>query len=848
MVLIMVVKKWFNLSLVLSIALLAVAVFTTLKILPARAADNDFSDGITVDSNLDTSDVNIGNGICDDGGGNCTLRAAIEEANSNADVSTIKFNIAGAADFTNGGEDGYRIILGQELPQITAQVHIDGYSQPGAQANTAIAPNPINAVLLVEVDGSGIDDSNNYVPQGIVFYDGSDNSSIRGLVINDFTAGRAIQSFKNSGLQVQGNFIGTSPDGMSAEPNSIGLNGCACDDDNGINVLVGGLDPEDRNIISGNSSGTGPAAGYPAHGWVVQGNYVGVGIDGTTAIPNSKTGGSGAFSIDFADDVLIGGTGSGAINIISGNNSFGLAPHMADGLIVQGNYIGTDYTGMISVPNNGPGIGNSESEDVLIGGPTSGARNVIASNSDYGVSFILSGNFKVQGNLIGVFVDGITAAPNGATGINTQDSSGLIGGTSLGEGNIIANSQGSSGYGVNVSKVAPAQVKVSILRNSIYSNQQVGIALDSNAPLNDPLDPDTGANDHLNSPQYTDVQEVSGDTSVDYRLDVPAGAYRIEFFSNTAADPSGSGEGETYLGFQDVTHSGGGLQQFSATLTGVTGVTNLALTATERNMPTPSTFGATSHFGGVAPQLSDVSIEKTILNPGAVSAGGTIEYQLTVTNNGFDDIDLTQFNNPLGTAIITDFLDPDLTPANLGEPGPFDGTYYLSNVGNPDITCLWGGPGSGALVGLTTYAQYSFVTCTFTGVSDTTLEAGESLSMNLDVSIAEDSDMVFTNYALAAASLLDDPDNAAIASLFGSGGDYLELFIANQTSDNSINNFASAPYPLPVSPGASVTSSPASPLAAAGTNEAVWILMSSGMLTTAAWLAIRLRKNASILH
>lgn len=422
-------KKIKRLQFLLPTAVLFAITIIGINTSATQAADIDFSDGITVDSTLDSSDSNIGNGECDDGSGNCTLRAAIQEANFNADTSTIEFDISEIADFTNGAQDGYRIILSQELPRITSQVHINGYSQPGAAVNTAPAPNPINALLLVEVDGSGIDDSNGYVPEGIVFDDGSDNSSIKGLIINDFTEGRAIQSFKNSGLQVQGNFIGTSPDGMSAEPNSIGLNGCKCDDDNnGINVLVGGLDPEDRNIISGNSSGGGPAAGYPAHGWIIQGNYVGVGKDGTTAIPNAKTGGSGAFSIDFADDVLVGGTDPGAINIISGNNNFGLAPHIADGLIVQGNYIGTDYTGMVSVPNNGPGIGTSESSNVLIGGSAEGARNIIANNTDYGVSFILSDNFSIQGNYIGVFMDGATAGPNGDTGINIQDSSGLIGG------------------------------------------------------------------------------------------------------------------------------------------------------------------------------------------------------------------------------------------------------------------------------------------------------------------------------------------------------------------------------------------------------------------------------------
>jgi hypothetical protein len=324
-----------------------------------------------------------------------------------------------------------------------------------------------------------------------------------------------------------------------------------------------------------------------------------------------------------------------------------------------------------------------------------------------------------------------------------------------------------------------------------------------------------------------------------YTLDVPAGQYRVEFFSNTTADGSGFGEGETYLGSHDIVKTGSGSQAFAHTLTGGSHP-NISATATLKDGSADG-FGPTSEFSATATERADVtdaSLAKTILNPGSVSAGGVVEYQLTITNNGLDDLDLTQFNNPLGTAIISDFLDPDLTPVNLGSPEPsLPGSFYLSDVGNPDLTCLWGGPGSGAGVGLTTYGQYSFVICTFAGVGDTTLEADESLSMTLDVSIAGDSDMVFTNYALAAASLLADPHNAAIGSIFGVGGDYLELLIANQASNDPINNFASAPYPLPVNPGAGVTASSTSPLAAAGTNECVWIVTSLGLLAAAAWLA-----------
>ena len=48
----------------------------------------------TVNSNGDTADASPGDTSCDDGAGNCTLRAAIEEANATggATAITIDFN------------------------------------------------------------------------------------------------------------------------------------------------------------------------------------------------------------------------------------------------------------------------------------------------------------------------------------------------------------------------------------------------------------------------------------------------------------------------------------------------------------------------------------------------------------------------------------------------------------------------------------------------------------------------------------------------------------------------------------------------------------------------------------
>ena len=80
----------------------------------------------------------------DNGAG--SLRQAIIDANTNAGINTITFNITGAGVKT--------ISPTTPLPDITEAVIIDGYTQPGASVNTLAVGS--NAVLLIELSGSSI--------------------------------------------------------------------------------------------------------------------------------------------------------------------------------------------------------------------------------------------------------------------------------------------------------------------------------------------------------------------------------------------------------------------------------------------------------------------------------------------------------------------------------------------------------------------------------------------------------------------------------------------------------------------------------------------------------------------
>jgi CSLREA domain-containing protein len=72
----------------------------------------------------DADDSNTGDGVCLTAGGKCTLRAAIQQANANSNLSTIHFNLpAGSLTITLDPSD--------MLPYIMEPVVIDATTQPG---------------------------------------------------------------------------------------------------------------------------------------------------------------------------------------------------------------------------------------------------------------------------------------------------------------------------------------------------------------------------------------------------------------------------------------------------------------------------------------------------------------------------------------------------------------------------------------------------------------------------------------------------------------------------------------------------------------------------------------------
>src|SRR5207302_10184071 len=156
------------------------------------------------------------------------------------------------------------------------------------------------------------------------------------------------------------------------------------------------------------------------HGWssgvrivqssnnVVEGCFLGVNPAGNSAQPNSN-----GVAIDFDPSNAssfnrVGGTNAAARNLISGN-SFGISFQSGTNNVVQGNFIGTDWTGTNALPNN-VGV-DLLFTACLVGGTNVAARNIIAGggisgSGGTGISVNADNGSRIQGNFIGTDVTG----------------------------------------------------------------------------------------------------------------------------------------------------------------------------------------------------------------------------------------------------------------------------------------------------------------------------------------------------------------------------------------------------------------------------------------------------------
>ena len=450
------------------------------------------------------------------------LNTAIALANSNPGPDTIEFRLK---------PHQLRLTLGSVYNPITDPLTIDGTSQPGFNGTpiveldggavpratvlpglTVRAPGCTLRGLVIHSfprQGIKLDDGSggatieqNYIGTdvsgtvargnglaGVQVHDSANNTIRRNLISGNGESGIFISSAAATGNRVEGNLIGTDASGMNPLGNAFnGVALAAPDvpflrqgndpaDGYATGNFIGGRDPAARNVISGNRN-TGVFI-FRGVSNIVEGNYIGVGPDGITPVPNGPDGpdaefGADGVAIEEGTNNGIGGVEAGAGNVISGNTRAGVriraVTRSANRNWVQGNLIGTDNNGNfnLSLGNGGSGveIRNESTDssvivfDTLVGGDDADdgsmdgvikARNIVSGNLSAGVLFVghLVLETKVRGNYIGTNKDGTAAIPNLGAGIDLttfeNQTAGpthtQIGGTTPGAGNLLSGNE-----------------------------------------------------------------------------------------------------------------------------------------------------------------------------------------------------------------------------------------------------------------------------------------------------------------------------------------------------------------------------------------------------------------------
>jgi parallel beta-helix repeat protein len=492
------------------------------------------SSDIVVTTTLDIADFGGAEQVSDLPGpdGRVTLREAITAANNTTGPQVIGFNIPTNDPGFVGGVFKIRPI--SELPDLTDDgTGINGATQTAFSGNT----NPVGPE--VALDGSLL--SALAGGNGLTIRSG--NNRVHSLVINGFELdgccdggnGILIDGIGATQNLVTGCYLGTDASGSFAVANEnagVAIGGSATAN------RVGGTDPSNRNILSGN---TGAGISITAEMNLVQGNFIGTDRTGRAAIGGANGGG---VAVDIAgDNNTIGGPSLGARNVISGNAGPGVHINGTGGPLgntVQGNFIGTDVTGRVALGNGQDGV-RIVSDLSEPGGPRPADNN------------------RIIGNLL---------SANVLDGVATYASN-----NNLIRHNLI--------FGNVESGVRLDGVRNTVSRNSTFSNGSLGIDLlaDGVTP-NDPGDGDAGPNNLQNFPVLTSATVQGGRLRVAGTIDTPNPAtVLIEFFANPVpgGDPSGHGEGAIFLGTVHPNGSG----SFNATLPRVPRGTLISGTATD---------------------------------------------------------------------------------------------------------------------------------------------------------------------------------------------------------------------------------------------------------------------------
>lgn len=344
-----------------------------------------------------------------------------------------------------------------------------------------------------------------------------------------------------------------------------------------------------------------------------------------------------AANINTGPDTIHFSIGTGAVTISVGSN----LPQLTDPVVIDG-ATQPGYSDRPLVELSGANAGAQGLGLWVAGGGTT-IRGLVINRFTNDQVLIDSSNNTVAANYLGTDAPGTTglAGSNFASvRLRNGATANMIGGTTSAERNVIYGRVGlDSGASNNVVQrnnvgvgadgsalggpgilILSGAVGNSLLANAVAYTDGLGIDLGGDGVTgNDAGDGDSGANNSQNFPVLDSATVSGGSATVTGSLQSQAvQTYRVEFFRNRSAgcDPSGYGEGQSFIEARDVTTDEGGNAPFTANVGGTTGMVRAGdyITATATDQVT----GDTSEFSACQQVTGQVTAPSP---PTGVSAG-----------------------------------------------------------------------------------------------------------------------------------------------------------------------------------------------------------------------------------
>jgi len=212
---------------------------------------------------------------------------------------------------------GMFLLYTAESNAVVSNVISGNYAEGCRLAGPSVAYNTVRGNYF------GTDATGSFaIPNGfgaLTFYSGASSNTVGGLtaaarniISGSYNVGLLLSDTNTDGNLVAGNYIGLDASGTSSIGNDFGIwvaNGAQSN-------IIGGLTAAARNVISGNNEGIF-VTNLGTSDNVIEGNYIGPGPDGVTAIGNSWQG--VIFQEGASDNIL------GPGNVIVGNGFEGVA-------------------------------------------------------------------------------------------------------------------------------------------------------------------------------------------------------------------------------------------------------------------------------------------------------------------------------------------------------------------------------------------------------------------------------------------------------------------------------------------------------------------------------------------